>query len=165
MIKLTIFVFITILLSGCIYKDTIPTPPNQITLQQRQAQLLENSGFVLESDGWTLSIAERLLFDTDSFEVKESSKVMLIDLAQKLKLHRLNHIKVIGYTDNIGLENYSHQLSLKRAHAVANVLIGAGYDSTNLEIVGRGMSQPVFPNSSEVNRAENRRVSLIIVQE
>lgn len=165
-VTMILLVCMSMVLTGCMsYRISTPSPANPALLKKKQAEILQSYGFVLTPDGWMLAMSERLLFDTNSFEIQENRKAMLRDLTQKLKQYRLHHVKVVGHTDNVGTEEYNHQLSLKRAYAVANVLIGAGYDSTHLEIVGRGMSQPIYPNDSAEHRAENRRVALVIVQD
>jgi OOP family OmpA-OmpF porin len=52
-------------------------------------------------------------------------------------------IRVTGYTDRIGSEQYNQQLSEKRAAAVKEYLTSKGVPASAIEIAGRGASDPV----------------------
>jgi hypothetical protein len=48
------------------------------------------------------------------------------------------HVYVISYTDSIGNEKMNEKLSKKRAVAVKNVLVNAGMDADEIEVMARG---------------------------
>jgi outer membrane protein OmpA-like peptidoglycan-associated protein len=70
---------------------------------------------------------------------------------------------VVGHTDNIGDPSYNQTLSEKRASTVSQIFIETGFKTQNIQSMGRGASQPLVENSSEENRALNRRVNIIII--
>lgn len=43
------------------------------------------------------------------------------------------------------------------------IFVNEGFKQNNLTVIGRGSSQPYLPNTSEENRASNRRVAVIII--
>lgn len=132
-------------------------------LKKSQVRMLENKGFKLTDEGWSLALPARLLFSFDSAIIAPEHQVILTELAKNLRKYKLERLKIVGHTDNVGAEAYNQTLSEQRAASVGDVLIRAGYDANNLEIVGRGMSQPIVDNDTEENRAENRRVVIIII--
>jgi len=78
-------------------------------------------------------------------------------------------IAVEGHTDNIPITSTNFQsnwdLSSSRALSVTHELIKEGVlDSARLMVVAHADTQPYKPNSSRKNRAENRRVEIIIRQ-
>ena len=68
-----------------------------------------------------------------------------------------------GHTDSTGTAEYNQQLSLNRANAVRNHLVGNGVDTRRVTTEGYGESQPVADNDTESGRQLNRRVELRIV--
>ncbi|NPA11289.1 MAG: OmpA family protein [Epsilonproteobacteria bacterium] len=71
-------------------------------------------------------------------------------------------LKIYGYSDNIGTNEYNKKLSLKRAEAVAKILQDYGVDKDIMEIKGFGSSNPLYPNDTPQHRAKNRRVEIIV---
>ncbi|WP_180022393.1 MULTISPECIES: OmpA family protein [unclassified Acinetobacter] len=132
-------------------------------LSYKQARMLKKEGFVLTNDGWTLALPERLLFGFDDYQIQPHQQGKLNTLATQLIKYDLNKIKFIGHTDNVGQANYNQQLSEKRAQSVANVFLKQGYNSSNIQIIGRGAEQPMVSNDTETNRAINRRVNVTII--
>ena len=132
-------------------------------LNYKQVHMLKKEGFSLTNEGWTLALPEKLLFGFDSTEIQESQKASLNRLSSQLQKYNLDKLKIIGHTDDIGNESYNQTLSEKRAQNVANVFIQAGYKQQNIQTFGRGSSQPLVQNTSNENRAINRRVNVIII--
>ena len=67
-----------------------------------------------------------------------------------------------GHTDNVGTDTYNMGLSQRRATAVGDYLKAAGVSSSRLIIKWYGESQPKVENTSDANRALNRRVQFVI---
>jgi chemotaxis protein MotB len=71
-------------------------------------------------------------------------------------------ISVRGYTDNLSLQGTTHrdnlELSSRRADTVVRELIRYGVSPERLSTAGFGAAKPVAENTSEANRAKNRRV-------
>ena len=71
-------------------------------------------------------------------------------------------IHLIGHTDNSGFNSYNDILSEQRAIAVKKYLISKNIDSTKITVDFYGECEPIAPNTSEDNRALNRRVEIIV---
>ena len=69
-------------------------------------------------------------------------------------------MKIIGHTDNRGNEKYNQHLSQRRAEEVKKYLVKIGIDSGRIIAEGKGMAEPLNNNSSEEERAKNRRVEI-----
>ncbi|MBR9727323.1 flagellar motor protein MotB [Shewanella intestini] len=78
-------------------------------------------------------------------------------------------VTVSGHTDGAHIHNelYSSNwdLSSKRAVSVAQELMKVkGFDETRMKVVGEASNHPLVPDSSNFNRARNRRVEIAIEQ-
>lgn len=69
---------------------------------------------------------------------------------------------VEGHTDNSGSIAVNNELSLRRAIAVRDYLIGQGVAASSIDVAGLGPSRPVADNASADGRARNRRVEIIV---
>lgn len=115
-----------------------------------------------ENGNLILSMPVEILFDFDSYSVKNSVKNSLDGLAKALKENKDIKLKVDGHTDYIGTDQYNFDLSLKRANSIKNYLISKGVESKNISVEGYGKQNPIASNKTEVGRARNRRVEFII---
>ncbi|MEZ4601380.1 MAG: OmpA family protein [Syntrophotaleaceae bacterium] len=102
-----------------------------------------------------------ILFDFNSANIRPESKPVLDEVLAVLKNEPDWVLTVEGHTDAIGSEVQNQNLSLKRAVAVKLYLVGAGIDAARLKTAGFGESQPVADNTTELGRAQNRRVELV----
>jgi outer membrane protein OmpA-like peptidoglycan-associated protein len=94
-------------------------------------------------------------------EIPEDAKYALYDLAKVIQNRPDLKLSVEGHTSNEGDSNFNKQLSLKRAKAVVNFMIGRGIDSSRLTFEGKGSSSPIDIN----NRDINRRTEFIIINQ
>ncbi|MFK8934328.1 OmpA family protein [Acinetobacter junii] len=132
-------------------------------LKYRQVKMLKKEGFVLTEEGWSLGLPERLLFDFNKSDIKPENGKEIIRLAKQLNKYDLQKLKIVGHTDDIGNPEYNQKLSEERAQSVAGIFLNEGFKQTNLNVIGRGSNQPFVPNTSDENRASNRRVAIIII--
>ncbi len=132
-------------------------------LKYRQVKMLKKEGFVLTEEGWSLGLPERLLFDFNKSDIKPENGKEIIRLAKQLNKYDLQKLKIVGHTDDIGNPEYNQKLSEERAQSVAGIFLKEGFKQTNLHVIGRGSNQPFVPNTSDENRASNRRVAIIII--
>ena len=103
-----------------------------------------------------------LLFALDSATLRAQALPALDALAARIKAaNRAGTVTVVGYTDNLGTVRHAQELSQARAAAVAAVLRDQLRGlPLQIKAQGAGMSRPVAPNTSEANRAKNRRVEV-----
>ena len=132
-------------------------------LKYRQVKMLKKEGFILTDEGWSLGLPERLLFDFNKADIKPEHGQKINRLAKQLHKYDLHKLKIVGHTDDIGHPEYNQKLSEERAQSVASIFVQQGFKQNDLTVLGRGSSQPFVPNTSDENRANNRRVAVIII--
>lgn len=87
----------------------------------------------------------------------------LNSIAQVLNNYPDSTIMVTGHTDDVGSDADNQRLSEARANSVANYLSQRGVNAMRISKQGMGESQPKVPNTSDANRAINRRVEIAII--
>lgn len=136
--------------------------PVQAGLTQEQTDVLRGLGFSEDEAGWTLITAGRLLFATDSDVLLPELRSKVDNVARSLHKAGIDRFRVEGHTDDQGAAAYNDALSLRRARAVAKVLIDAGIAVDRVEVKGYGFSRPLQKNDTDAARQENRRVAIVI---
>lgn len=103
-----------------------------------------------------------IYFDVNKDVVKPESYGTLNDIAKILNEVPDVKVKIVGHTDADGDAAKNLDLSKRRAIAVKNELVKTfGVDASRLETDGKGKTEPVAPNDTPANKAQNRRVELI----
>lgn len=102
-------------------------------------------------------------FEPSSADFSSGSDAALRQLADLLKTHPERRIKVAGHTDSSGRRQVNLELSRQRASAVTDYLAARGIPRQQLLAQGYGSSQPIASNESEIGRAKNRRIELIVM--
>ena len=100
---------------------------------------------------------DEILYETDSYTLKDESKFTLRCFADYLNKNKAYTIKIEGHTDDIGDRQKNLILSQNRAALVKEYLIEQGIEAKRLDSKGFGESRPKVPNSTEENRRKNRR--------
>jgi outer membrane protein OmpA-like peptidoglycan-associated protein len=102
-------------------------------------------------------------FDFNQSAITSNSKLALDKLVKIFNEYPETNILVEGHTDDKGTDSYNLSLSQKRADAVGSYLRTQGIASSRLTIKWYGETQPKVDNSTDANRAENRRVEFGII--
>ena len=103
-----------------------------------------------------------ILFETNSTTFTLSSKAALEAIVDLTTNNENLVIEIAAHTDDVGQEKDNLILSESRANAVRDYLISRGVLGQQLIAKGYGEAQPIVPNTSEENRALNRRVEVFI---
>lgn len=99
-------------------------------------------------------------FEFDSAQLTSSAEQTLSNVAEKLNSNVQVEVRLEGYTDSIGSEQYNQDLSQRRADSVMQYLISQGVNSDRITAVGYGEQNPVATNETAAGRAENRRTEV-----
>lgn len=120
----------------------------------------------------SVDILNKVLFDLGKAELKDEGKNILQDVATALENYPNRPIHVIGHTDNIpfkgggGRFRSNWELSAGRAVAAVQFLQNiAGIDPARLAAVGHSEYHPIAKNETDGGRAQNRRITLVIMPE
>jgi len=108
-----------------------------------------------------IRITQQIQFDFNKATIKPVSFPILDAVNDVLVANPKITIEVQGHTDNVGQATYNQKLSQQRADSVKAYLVKKGIADGRLVSKGYGMSQPLLPNTTEANRALNRRVQFI----
>lgn len=113
-------------------------------------------------DAVSIDIAADVLFALDSAELSGEATSTVTEVAAELAERAApGALTIVGHTDDQGSDEYNDDLSLRRAQAVADVLVPAlGRDDLEVVVEGRGEQEPVAENDSDENRQLNRRVAV-----
>ncbi len=102
---------------------------------------------------YTLSSTELFGFDSETLTLPQPK---LDEIAAALKTDGgPRQIVIVGHTDRLGSDEYNQKLSERRANAVKNYIASKGIDTSRLQVVGKGESEPV------VQCTETKRAALI----
>lgn len=122
-------------------------------------------GRVGDIDKYNVKGTTNVYFDTGKWVLAEQDKAAICQAAQQAEASENALMLVVGYTDNVGDEDYNQELSEKRASRVVNYLQQAcGWKPYRmLTPTGMAESDPTADNSTEEGRAQNRRVAVNIL--
>ncbi len=113
-----------------------------------------------------IRISDLIYFDFNKVTIQERSNSLVDEIAKVIEANpQLLRIRIEGHTDDVGSDLANLKLSQGRAEAVKAALVARGIDPGRLDAAGFGEMRPKVPNDSETNRAENRRVEFIIVDQ
>jgi flagellar motor protein MotB len=118
-------------------------------------------------------MATDLAFPSGGYTLRPVGRAKLNALLPSLKaLGPNDKVTVYGYTDDKpvgkalqkrGIED-NLDLSSKRADAVVRYLVSKGVNPSVISAKGRGDTHPVAPNDTAKNRAQNRRIEVVLEQ-
>lgn len=104
-----------------------------------------------------------LLFDVGSYTLKPTALLSIDSLSAQLNSSSIKSIDITGHTDRDGSDDNNLTLSKNRANSVKTQLLKKLTDKAIvINTIGLGETQPVATNETEVGKASNRRVSMII---
>lgn len=96
-------------------------------------------------------------FDLAESELRPEAKEALDKFCKVLASRKVN-IFITGHTDDNGSDADNQILSEKRVNAVKTYMISRGISEKSITAIGKGETEPKVPNTSDRNRAINRRV-------
>ncbi|CAH1043412.1 OmpA family protein [Halomonas sp. TD01] len=117
-----------------------------------------------------LTLSGDVLFDFDSDQLSLEGRRALERVAEMvLNAYSSPNVRIIGYTDRFGDEQYNLRLSQSRAEAVGSYLVSQGIERRDLTLLGRGESDPIVDCPGQMATPSvkgclrpNRRVEVIV---
>jgi outer membrane protein OmpA-like peptidoglycan-associated protein len=123
---------------------------------------LEGAQVERVGEGILITFESGLVFDHDSYGLRQETKSNLTELSETLKKYDDTNILIEGHTDDTGEDTYNQKLSENRADAVEDFLLTQGITDNRVTTKGYGETQPLDSNDSEVGKQKNRRVEVAI---
>lgn len=135
--------------------------------QQEMQQSLQGTGIEVQrtaENQLTLSMpsTSNVTFAFGKADLTPEAQSALEPIARVLTNYPESTISVTGHTDDVGSDADNQRLSESRANSVANFMVQRGVNRLRISQQGMGESSPKVPNTSDANRAINRRVELAI---
>ncbi|OED36217.1 hypothetical protein AB832_05705 [Flavobacteriaceae bacterium (ex Bugula neritina AB1)] len=115
-----------------------------------------------------VSISDKLLFKSGSYNVSTRAKEVLGKVAKVVNDKPDIEFLVEGHTDNVPIKNKvlldNWDLSVKRATSVVRVLQkDFGVDPKRMTAAGRSYYVPIADNNTAANKAKNRRTRIVVL--
>lgn len=104
-------------------------------------------------------------FDVDRSRIRSRMHADLRKIIEILNECEDYTYVIIAHTDGDGDFEYNKKLAKKRANAIKAYLVSQGIDGNRLITVAYGSKVPVLPNTSEENKAKNRRIEFKLNRE
>jgi chemotaxis protein MotB len=122
-------------------------------------------------DVLTINISEEIFFDSGSADIKKEGFNVLNRIGNILKYFPDKMIKIEGHTDNVPISeshkhNFANNWVLGAIRAVNVAVYFENELSVNpqrLEVTSFSKYRPLVPNTSDYNRAKNRRIEIVLI--
>ncbi|MES2255001.1 MAG: OmpA family protein [Pseudomonadota bacterium] len=175
-------------LGGCATKDYVNEHVATVDakVQATQSQVDRHEGHLTQLDSATKEALDRataagklaegkflysmvlsddsVKFPVDSAKLSPEAVQRLTDFADKLKNDNRNvYLEIQGHTDSRGSDATNERLGEQRAEAVRLFMNQHGVPLNRMSTISYGKKDPVTDNKNRTNRAQNRRVVLIVM--
>lgn len=129
--------------------------------------LVSTVAIIEDERGVILQLKDSILFETGKADLKINS-LPVLDKIGSLMATMPNSVIIEGHTDNVPIKTAEFPsnwyLSSDRANSVVTYFIDSIKQNPNrFSSMGYGETKPLVPNISEADKAQNRRVNILIV--
>ncbi|MEN8207766.1 MAG: OmpA family protein [Candidatus Fermentibacteria bacterium] len=104
---------------------------------------------------------EPVYFIVNKYNIQSEYTSLLDAIAETIIASGLS-VQISGHADDDYTEEYNQTLSENRAKAVFDYLVDHGVNASSLSTIGYGENMPAVPNTTEANKALNRRVEFVV---
>lgn len=105
-----------------------------------------------------------VIFTFDEANLTDGGRAAITEVVESIKKEkRWYALRVDGFTDSIGSEDYNIKLGLRRAVSVASYMVtNNGIDPSIVFVKSSGENSPIASNETEEGRAMNRRAEIVL---
>jgi chemotaxis protein MotB len=169
----TILLILFIAIAAQSLKGRVDPPPvpvkQEVKINSRTEDKLRALGLdvKLESRGLIISLPQAILFQSGDDRVSPMALPVISKIAGVL-LEIDNKVALVGHADAVPIHNQrfknNWELSAARSLTLLSLLTtGYAIPESRLSIQSYGTSNPKGSNTTEIGRAENRRVEILIL--
>ncbi len=127
-------------------------------------QSLRKFGTVTKTErGIILTLPENYFSGVRASSFAATADAKISSLGEVLSTSADYKIAIEAHTDNKGTPDELQTLTQERAQALMDKLAASGVAQNRIEAKGFGASLPISPNTTNVSRAKNRRVQLLLI--
>jgi outer membrane protein OmpA-like peptidoglycan-associated protein len=101
-----------------------------------------------------------VFFSLGSAQLTPDARNAVREAVADARQHNLTRVQVTGHTDTLGAADSNERLSWRRADAVAQEIAAQGVPRDQIDVVGRGETDPPVATSDNVSEPQNRRVTI-----
>jgi outer membrane protein OmpA-like peptidoglycan-associated protein len=112
------------------------------------------------------ALSSQIAFGFEGNELSADAKKALDDFAARIKSENRNvYIEIQGHTDSSGPDYTNLKIGEQRAEVVRRYLaMQHGFALHRMNAISYGETAPIADNKTRAGRAENRRVTLVVLQ-
>lgn len=137
--------------------DQKPAEPK--ILDEKQVSEMFRDAFEVRPE---IPMSYTVYFETGGTRMTADSQRLIVEVVREIKTRTPLEITVSGHTDAVGSIDYNRVLSLKRANAIASILISQGVREELIDITYHGKENPLIRTPDGVAEPRNRRVEITI---
>ena len=150
-------VFMTLALAGCKSKSGLPNDPSALGLNGANGVAAPGS-----TQEFTVTVGDRIFFDTDSSSIRADASATLDRQAQWLAKYPNYSITVEGHADERGTREYNLALGARRAAATKDYLVSRGVPAQRLKTISFGKEKPIAVCDDISCWSQNRRAVTVL---
>lgn len=113
-------------------------------------------------EGINVTFESGVLFAVDQSTISPTAQTKIKNLANVFSKYPDSYILIEGHTDASGSSEHNMVLSEQRAKSVASYLEAQNVAASRIKTAWYGETQPKYPNDTEANMSQNRRVEFAI---
>jgi len=110
-----------------------------------------------------VSSLERIYFNYDRYDLSPEAQAILVNNANYLKTNSDLKVRIEGYCDERGSDEYNLALGERRALATQKYLESMGIAADRLSVISYGEEMPLDPAQTEAAFAMNRRAEFKVM--
>ncbi|WP_173934024.1 peptidoglycan-associated lipoprotein Pal [Chelativorans sp. Marseille-P2723] len=114
------------------------------------------------SQEFTVSVGDRIFFDTDSSVIRADAQATLARQAQWLSQYSSYSITIEGHADERGTREYNLALGARRAAAARDFLVSRGVAANRIRTISYGKERPVAVCDDISCWSQNRRAVTVL---
>lgn len=104
----------------------------------------------------------RLYFQGDSARLTDASRKDFEGVFDDIADRAAYEVEVTGHTDSVGKAKYNEKLSIRRAEAIRDKLVGRGIKKGLIFLYGRGENDLFVKTRDNKHEPRNRRVEIMV---
>jgi outer membrane protein OmpA-like peptidoglycan-associated protein len=155
--------------------QVMPTPAQMAKMEKVADEVKHDLSDLIRDDlvnvnktdkGVEIEVKSSLLFGSGDADLGLKAVGVLRKIAEILKRNTAD-INVEGFTDDVPINTprfpSNWELSTARASSVVRLFSRLGIESERLKAIGFAEFRPIAPNTTEIGRNKNRRVTIVVL--